>query len=126
MPVYNTNADFPRPHQLIMPQPVHLSELPLILRSSLPSVSRGLVYINTLVRTCPHELFIQYERVTAWEARFSSNKLEVNYHYQPPSALDGSMSGRINCRHYSLVKLQTTNWKEPLAELLTRLIRDHL
>ena len=39
-------------------------------RSSLPSISRGLVYINTLGRTCMHELFIEYERVTAWEARF--------------------------------------------------------
>ena len=41
-----------------------------MLRSSLPSISRGLVYINTLGRTCLHELFIQYERVIAWEARF--------------------------------------------------------
>ena len=53
-------------------RPTHLSEPLLMLRSSLPSVSRGLVYINTLGRTCMHELFIEYERVTAWEARFSS------------------------------------------------------
>ena len=43
--------------------------------------------------------------------------------YQPPSALDGSMGRRTHHRHYSLVKLQTTSWKEPLVELLTRLIR---
>ena len=39
-------------------------------RSFLPSVSRGLVYINILGRTCLHELFIEYEQVTAWVARF--------------------------------------------------------
>ena len=49
-------------------------------------------------------------------------------YYQPPSALDGSMGRRTSRRHYSLVKLQTASWKEPLAELLTRLItrRSHL
>ena len=41
-----------------------------MLRSSLPSVSRGLVYINTLGRTYQHELFIEYEQVIAWEAGF--------------------------------------------------------
>ena len=51
-----------------------------MLRSSLPSVSRGLVYINTLGRACLRELFIEYEQITTWEARFSSNKLEANYH----------------------------------------------
>src|SRR4051812_26031532 len=71
------------------------SMLPLMLRSFLPSVSRGLVYINTLGRTCLHELFIGYEQVTAWVARFSF-KLETNYH-QPPFALDGSM-GRHTSR----------------------------
>ena len=80
VPVYNTGEDFPRPHRLTTPRPTHLSGPPLMLRSSLPSVSRGLVYINTLGRTCLHELFIEYEQVTAWEARFSSNKLEANYH----------------------------------------------
>src|SRR4051812_35042620 len=66
-PVYNTGADFPRPHRLIMPRPTHLSKLPLMLRSS---VSHGLVYINTPGRTCLQELFIEYEQVTAWVARF--------------------------------------------------------
>ena len=47
-------------------------------------------------------------------------------YYQPLSALDGSMGRRTSRRHYSLVKHQITSWKEPLAELLTRLIRDHL
>ena len=85
----------------------------------------GLAYINTPGRTCLHESSIEYEQVTAWVARFSSNKLEANYH-QPLSALDDSMDMRTNRCHYSLVKLQTVSWKEPLAELLTRLIRDHL
>src|SRR3954465_14727791 len=70
VPVYDTGADFPRPHRFTMPRPVHLSELPLVLRSSLSSVSRGLVYINTPGRTCLHELVIGYEQVTAWVARF--------------------------------------------------------
>ena len=41
-----------------------------MLRSSFPSASRGLVYINTPGRTCLHELFIEYEQVTARVARF--------------------------------------------------------
>ena len=41
-----------------------------MLRSSLPSVSRGLVYINILGHTCLRELIIEYEQVTTWEARF--------------------------------------------------------
>ena len=77
-----------------------------MLRSSFPSVSRGLVYINTSDCTCLHQLFIEYEQVTTWEARFSFNKLEANYH-QPPSALDGSMSRRTSRRHYSLVNFNS-------------------
>lgn len=42
--------------------------------SSLSSISRGLVYINTLGHTYLHELFIEYEQVTAWVARFSYGK----------------------------------------------------
>ena len=56
-----------RPHRLTMPRPVYLSVPPQMLRSSLPSVSCGLVYINTSGRTCLHELF---EQVTAWVAQF--------------------------------------------------------
>ena len=41
-----------------MPRPVHLSELPLMLRSFLSSVSRGLVYVDIPGRTYLHELFI--------------------------------------------------------------------
>ena len=41
-----------------------------MLRSSLPSVSRGLVYIDTPGHTCLDELFIEYEQVTTWEAQF--------------------------------------------------------
>ena len=59
-----------RPHRFTMPRPTHLSVPPLMLRSSLPSVSRGLIYINTPGRTCLDELFIDYEQVTTWEARF--------------------------------------------------------
>ena len=88
-----------RLHRLTTPRPVHLSVPPQMLRSSLPSVSRGLVYINTPGRTCLHELFIEYEQATAWVARFSF-KLEANYH-QPPFALDGSMGRRTSHRHYS-------------------------
>ena len=99
-----------------------------MLWSSLPSVSRGLVYINTPGRTRLHELFIEYEQVTAWVARFYFNKMEANYHILSTRHLhlDGSMDMRTSHHHYSLVKLQTASWKEPLAELLTRLIRDHL
>ena len=79
-------------------------------------------------RTCLHELFIEYEQVTAWEARFSlpTNWRQIIIYCQSPSALDGSMDRRTSRRHYSLVNLQTARWKEPLAELLTRLIGDHL
>ena len=63
------------------------------------SVSHGLVYINIPGRTCLHELFIGYEQVTAWVARFSF-KLETNYH-QPLFALDGSMGRRTSRRYYS-------------------------
>ena len=63
-----------------MPRLSHLSERPLMLRSSLSSVSRGLVYINIPGRTCLHE------QVTAWVARFSFNKMEAKLSYT------------INCR----------------------------
>ena len=116
-----------RPHRLTTPRPVHLSMPPLMLRSSLPSVSRGLVYINTPGRTCLHELFIEYEQVTAWVAQLLSTKWrQIIIYCQSPSALDDSMSRCTSHRHYNLVKLQTASWKESLAELLTRLIWDHL
>ena len=50
-----------------------------MLRSSFSSASRVLVYINTPSRTYLHELRIEYEQVTTWEARFSSNKVESYY-----------------------------------------------
>ena len=77
---YRAGDRFARPNRLTTPRPAHLSVPPLMLRSSLPSVSRGLVYINAPGHTCLDELFIEYEQVTTWEARFSSNKLEANYH----------------------------------------------
>ena len=96
-------------------------------RSSLPSVSRGLVYINIPGHTRLRELIIEYEQVTTWEARFSSNKLEANYHILSVVVCTGWFNGQgTSRRHYSLVNFKTSSWKEPLAELLTRLIRDHL
>ena len=85
-----------RPHRLTTPRPVHLSVPPLMLRSSLPSVSRGLVYINTPGRTCLHELFIEYEQVTAWVARFSFNKMEANYHILSTAVCTGWLNGQAH------------------------------
>ena len=67
-----------------------------MLRSSLPSVSRGLVYIDTPGRTCLDELFIEYEQVTTWEARFSSNKLEANYHILSAAVCTGWFNGQAH------------------------------
>ena len=113
-PAYNTVAvsrdhvglqqggQLARLHRLRTPRPVHLSMPPLMLRSSLPSVSRGLVYINTPGRTCLHELFIEYEQVTAWEAGFlPTNWRQIIMYYYPPFALDGSMGRHASRRHYS-------------------------
>jgi len=85
-----------RPHRLTTPRPVYLSVPPQMLRSSLPSVSRGLVYINTSGRTCLHELFIEYEQVTTWEARFSSNKLKANYHVLSAAIYTVWLNGRVH------------------------------
>ena len=82
-----------RPHRLTMPRPVYLSVPPQMLRSSLSSVSRDLVYINTPGRTCLHELFIEYEQVTAWVARFSFNKLEASYHVLLAAVCTGWLNG---------------------------------
>ena len=84
--------------------------------------------LSAAVRTCLHEPFIKYEQVTAWVARFlfQTKWRQIIIYYQPPSALDDSMDRRTSRRHYSLVKLQGASQKEPLAELLTQLIRDHL
>ena len=85
-----------RPHRLTMPQPTHLFMPPLMLRSSLPSVSRGMVYINISGRTCLDELFIDYEQVTTWEARFSCNKLEANYHILSAVVCTGWFNGQAH------------------------------
>ncbi len=69
-PVYKQGGQLAYPHRFTMLRPVHLSVPPLMLRSSLSSVSHGLVYISIPGRTCLHELFIEYEQVTAWVARF--------------------------------------------------------
>ena len=54
---------------------------PAIVRKILPDeLTRtnrrpyGPVYINKPGRTCLHELFIEYEQVTAWVAQFFSTK----------------------------------------------------
>ena len=87
------------------------SKLPLKPRSSLLSVSRGLVYINIPGRTCLHELFIEHEQVTAWVARFSFNKMEANYHILSTAVCTGGLMGRrTSRRHYSLV-----NFKSPVG-----------
>ena len=83
-------------HRLTTPRPVHLSVPPQMLRSSLPSVSRGLVYIDTQGRTCLDELFIEYEQVTTWEARFSFNKLEANYHILSATVCTGWFNGQVH------------------------------
>ena len=111
-PAYNKEDNLPVRTGLQRPRPVHLSVPPQMLRSYLPSVSRGLVYINTPGRTCLHELFIEYEQVTAWEAGFlPTNWRQIIMYYQPPSALDGSMDMRTSHRHYSLV-----NFKQPVGK----------
>ena len=60
------------------------------------AVSRGLVYINIPGRTCLDELFIDYEQVTTWEARFSSNKLEANYHILSTVVCTGWLNGKAH------------------------------
>ena len=85
-----------RPHRFTTPRPTHLSVPPLMLRSSLPSVSRGLIYINTPGRTWLDELFIDYEQVTTCEARFYSNKLEANYHILSAVVCTGWFNGQAH------------------------------
>ena len=67
-----------------------------MLQLFLPSVSRGLVYINIPGHTCLRELIIEYEQVTAWEARFSFNKLEVNYHVLSAAVCTGWFNGQAH------------------------------
>ena len=101
-----------RPHRLTAPRPFHLFVPPQMLRSSLPSVSRGPVFINTPGRIYLHKLFIEYEKITAWVARFFLPTIwrQIIIYYQPPSALDGSIGRRVSRRHYSLV-----NFKQPVG-----------
>ena len=85
-----------RPHRLTTPRLIHQSVPPQMWRLFLPSISCGLVYINTSGRTCLHELFIEYEQVTTWEARFSSNKLEANYHVLSAAVCTGWLNGHAH------------------------------
>ena len=107
---------------------VDSSMLPLMLRSSLLSVSHGLVYINTPGRTFLHELFIEYEQVTAWVARFffQQNGGKLSYTINRRLHWMAQWAGAQVAATTILVKLQIASWKEPLAELLTRLVWDHL
>ena len=68
----------------------------LELRLSLSSVCHGLVYINIPGRTCLHELFIEYEKVTAWVARFSFNKMEANYHILSTAVCTRWFDGQVH------------------------------
>ena len=85
-----------RLHRLRTARSVHLSMPLMMLRSFLPSVSRGLVYTDTPGRTCLDELFIEYEQVTTWEARFSSNKLEANYHILSATVCTRWFNGQVH------------------------------
>ena len=67
-----------------------------MMRSSLLSVSRGLVYVDIPGRTCLHELFIGYEQVTAWVAQFSFNKMEANYHILSTAVCTGWFDGQVH------------------------------
>ena len=78
-PTYNTVA-VSRDHADLLPE----------------AVSRGLVYINIPGRTCLDELFIDYEQVTTWEARFYSNKLEANYHILSAVVCTGWFNGQAH------------------------------
>ena len=93
---YRTCDRLACPHRLTTPRPAHLSVPPQMLRSSFSSISRGLVYINIPGRTCLRELFIEYEQVTAWVARFSSNKLEASYHVLSAAAWTGWLNVHLN------------------------------
>ena len=95
-PVYDSHDRLSRLHRLTTPRPTHLAVPSLKLRSSLSSVSRGLVYINIPGRTCLHELFIEYEQVTAWVARFSFNKMEANYHILSTTVYTGWLKGHAH------------------------------
>ena len=81
-----------RPRRLTTPWP-SLATTPTY---NAEAVSRGLVYINIPGRTCLDELFIDYEQVTTWEARFSSNKLEANYHILSAVVCTGWFNGQAH------------------------------
>lgn len=47
-------------------------------------------------RTRPPERIIEYEQVTAWEARFSSNNLKENYHVLSAAVGTGRFNGHAH------------------------------
>ena len=101
-----------RPHRLTTPRPVHLSVPPQMLRSSLPSVSRGLVYINTPGRNCLHELLLSMSKSLLGKPSFSSNKIGGKLSCIISRRLHWmvQMGRRTSRRHYSLV-----NFKQPVG-----------
>ena len=56
-----------RPHRLTTPWPSLVTTPSYNKKDNLPVHT---IYINTSGRICLHELFIKYEQVTTWEARF--------------------------------------------------------
>ena len=131
VPVYNTAENshvrprgrYTRLHRLITSWPTHLSTSPLKPQSSLLSISRGLVYINIPGCTCLHELF---EQVTAWVARFFFQQNGGRLSYTISRHLHWMVQWAGAQVTATTVWLTSNRQKEPLAELLTRLIRDHL
>ena len=85
-----------RPHRFTMPRAVHLSVPSQMLRSSLPSVSRGLVYINAPGRTCLHELLLSMSKSLLGKPGFSFNKLEANYHILSTAVCTGWLNGKAH------------------------------
>ena len=61
---------------------------------------------------CLHELFIEYEQVTTWEARFSSNKLEANYHVLSATVCTRWLNGQA---HKSPPLQVWLNFKQPVG-----------
>ena len=77
-------------------QPVHLFELPLTRRSLFHlSIAAGSTSTHQDC-TCLHERIIEYEQVTAWEARFSSNSLEENCHVLSSVVGIGRLNGHAH------------------------------
>ena len=111
--------------------PVHISllgsRLPIVNgRAQIAAPEAWSTSTHRAIPVCMSYLLSMSKSLLGKPGFLPTNWRQIIMYYQPPSALDGSMGRRTSRRHYSLVKLQTPSWKEPLAELLTRLVRDHL